>query len=305
MLKYKPIDNIQQEIFDCCHPDNDDNTPTGECCYDTWKADLDQVTADWKIAKNCASHKQKEYDYTYAWYQRIKIWCDDWTTTDENADALCRQLELFILHLEKICKVTCKTGEALEILFCMAKDLYMRLDKLKAEYDELTQCINCMKSPELAPGTGIMKYLEEYGKKLDAAIATRNDLIGKIIAALELAYAMDADLCKDFGLEQTLTHWKKVFHCAGCNDNDNDHNQGQIQGSQSGNHCKLEPAISFPLDEDVYYKHLHTQCDDLKQKTEALKAERDKANEKRDALQACKESLETALKQVDPKNKTK
>ena len=308
MLRYQPISNIQQEIFDCCDPDtNDNNTPSGDCCYDAWKNDLDQVTADWKTAKNCADHKQKEYEYTYAWYQKIKVWCDDWTSTDENADALCRQLELFILHLEKICKVTAKTGEALEILFCMAKDLYIRLDKLKAEYDELNQCISCMKRPELAPGTGIIKYLEEYGKKLDALIATRDDLIGKIIAALELAYAMDEDLCKDFGLEQVLSYWKSVFNCGSCsNDEEDCKNQGQIKDSHSGTKCcEFHPAISFPLDDDSYYKELHQECTDLKQKTEKLKEERDKANEKRDALQACKESLETALAQVDPKNKNK
>lgn len=308
MLRYQPITNIQQEIFDCCHPDNtSDNPPSGDCCYDAWKNDLNQVTADWKAAKHCADHKQKEYEYTSAWYQKVKIWCDEWTATDENADALCRQLELFILHLEKICKVNEKTDEALEILFCMAKDLYMRVDKLKAEYDELMQCINCLKNPALAPGTGIVKYLEDYGKNLDAIIATSEDLIGKIIVALELGYGLEEDLCDEFGLKHILIYWKKVFHCTGCNNNEGDQQnqkQREIKDSGSGKyHCELHPAICFPLDEDDYYKELHQECTDLKQKTEKLKEERDKANEKRDALQACKESLELAISQVDPNNK--
>lgn len=314
MLSYQPIYDIQQEIFDCCDKGPNDNTPSGDCCYDTWRKDLEQVTADWKIASTIATHKQTEYDNTYSWYQKIKAWCDSWVTTDEKADTLCRQLELFILHLEKTCQVTGKTGDAVEILFCMAKDLYMRVDKLKSEYDELMNCINCLKSPELAPGTGIVKCLEDYGKKLDAVIATRDDLMLKIIAALELAYAMHTDLCKNYSLKEELMYWKNTFKCegsagGGCSSGEeNAQKQGPklIKASGTGMECcELHPSISFPLDDDQYYKWLQQECDEFKQKTENLKQQRDKANEKRDSLQACKDSLEAAIKEVDPKNKCK
>jgi len=309
MLSYQPISDIQQDIYDCCEKNPDDMPPSGDCCYDSWTKDLEKVTADWRIASTIAAHKQKEYEITYSWYQKIKAWCDDWVTTDEKSDALCRQIELFITHLEKICKVTHKTGKAIEILFCMVKDLYMRVDKLKEEYDELMQCINCLKSPDLAPGVGIVKCLEEYGKKLDAVIATRDDMILKIIAALELAYGIHIDLCEEFGLKQVLIYWRNVLHCAGCDESGEGYKhqgKGGIKGNNSGIECcDLHPVISFPLDDDPYYKELHQECLDFKEKTEQLKEQRDKANEKRDALQACKDSLETAIKEVDPKTRCK
>lgn len=316
MLSYQPIYDVQQEIFDCCDKGPKDGNPSGDCCYDNWKQDLDQVTADWKIASTIATHKQADYDNTYAWYQKLKQWSESWVTTDEKADTLCRQLELFILHLEKICKVTGKTGEAIEILFCMAKDLYMRVDVLKAEYDELMQCINCLKSPELAPGTGIVKCLEEYGVKLDAVIATRDDLIPKIITALELAYTMHTALCEDYGIKEELMYWKNTFKCegeagggCGCDENEGGGEQQYkknkgIKESGSGMECcEMHPTITFPLDDDPYYKWLQQETEEFKQKTETAKQQRDKANEKRDALQACKESLEAAIKEVDPKTK--
>ncbi len=309
MLSYQPISDIQQEIYDCCEKNPGDTPPSGDCCYDTWKKDLDQVTADWKIATTIAAHKQAEYTNTYTWYQKIKAWCDDWVLTDEKADALCRQLELFITHLTKICQVTEKTGKAIEILFCMTKDLYLRVEKLKEEYDELMQCINCLKSPDLAPGVGIVKCLEEYGKKLDAVIATRDDMILKIIAALELAYGLDTDLCSEYGLKQTLVYWRNILHCAGCDENSDDYKRqgkGGIKDGGSGNECcELHPLISFPIDQDPYYKDLQKACTDTKAKTDQLKQELDKANEKRDALQACKDSLTAAIAQADPKTRCK
>jgi len=309
MLSYQPINDIQQDIYDCCEKNPGDTPPSGDCCYDSWKKDLDQVTADWKIASTIAAHKQKHYDNTYAWYQKIKAWSDGWVATDEKADILCRQLELFITHLERICQVTGKTGTAIEILFCMTKDLYMRVDKLKEEYDELMQCINCLKSPDLAPGVGIVKCLTDYGVKLDAVIATRDDLILKIITALELAYSIDTDLCKDFGLKQMLIYWRNILHCAGCDENSEGYKQqgkGGIKSMGSGGDCcDLDPVITFPIDQDPYYKSLQQETTDLKAKTDQLKQQLDKANEKRDALQAGKDSLTLAIQTVDPKTRCK
>jgi hypothetical protein len=100
-----------------------------------------------------------------------------------------------------------------------------------------------------------------------------------------------------------------VLHCAGCDESGEGYKhqgKGGIKGNSSGIECcDLHPVISFPLDDDPYYKELHQECIDFKAKTELLKEQRDKANEKRDALQACKDSLETAIKEVDPKTRCK
>ena len=309
MLSYQTIQDIQQEIFNCCEKNPSDTPPSGDCCYDTWKQDLDQVIADWKIASTVAAHKQVEYNITSTWYQKIKAWCDDWATTDEKSEALCRQLELFIKHLEKICLVTEKTGKAIEILFCMTKDLYLRVEKLKEEYDELMQCINCLKSPDLAPGVGIVKCLEEYGVKLDAVIATRDTMILSIIAALELADTLHIDICEEYGLKEVLIYWRDILHCEGCDENSEGykkHGKGGIKGGIANIECcELHPLNTFPIDEDPYFKELQKACTDTKIKTDNLKKELDKANEKRDALQACKDSLTTAISQVDPKTRCK
>lgn len=315
MLTYDKICNPEAELFNCCDNNPGGETPGGDCCNDLWKQDLVQVTADWKKASAQAAYIETEYKFAVEWKGKLKTWHDEWEQTNEKVDALCRQLGLFVTHLEKICFVTSKTAEAVEILFCMAEDLYVRVDKLKSKYDHLRQCIDGMKRPELASGTGVIKYIEEYGVKLDAVIATRDELIKAIAKALELAYGLHINLCEQYGLKQVLQYWRNKFNCAGessdgdCGCDSPPQQQQQQQygkgpGENKGKkHCKLEPKLSFPIDEDDYFTDLEQEYEDAAQDVETLKADLDKAKEERDALQACKESLEKAIQEVDNKCK--
>lgn len=311
MLVYDKICNIDRDIFDCCHKNPGTEIPGGDCCYDAWVKDLVQVTADWKQANADAQNKETEYNLTVEELERLKGWWTDWEATDEKADALCRQLELFTLHLGKVCMVTEKTNDAIEILFCMTEDLYVRVDKLKASYDKLIQCIQCLKRPELAPGVGIMKCIENYGAKLDAVILTRDVLITQIVTALELAYGMHLSICEDYGLKAVILYWKKKFNCGGsCGEqpNPNPYPQQQSKIENSGyakECCCLEPRISLPIDEDEYFIHLENDYKKLKNEVAQLKKDLDAAKEKRDALLSCKQSLEKAIEEVNPANKCK
>jgi hypothetical protein len=308
MLKYQQISD-PDKIYDCCKPDNGGDTPTGDdCCNDAWKKDLIVVTADYKVAAATATDKQSQYDLAVNLRDRLKVWVTDWELTDEKADVLCRQLELFVLHLKKVCKITEKVNDAVEILFCMIEDLYKRVDKLKIKYDEFVKCIQCLNRPEFAASLGIMPLIDEYGKKLDAVIATRDALISKVILAIELAYGLHVHICEEYGLKEVLQYWKNKLNC-GCEPvevEDCEDVHVKIEQNEGGgykHHCHFKPQIRFPLDDDHYYKHLEEDFDKAKEEVETLKKELDKAKEKRDALLACKVGLENAIAQVDSKNK--
>ena len=307
MLVYNKISNYDTEIFDCCDPDNGNENPGGDCCYDAWVKELVAVTASYKEKNALVTQKQTAYNLAVDWKTKLKAWCDDWEATDEKADALCRQLELFIKHLTKVCKITEKTIDAIEILFCMAEDLYKRTDKLKLKFDQLMVCISCLMRPELAPGVGIMKCIEEYGKKMDAVIAGRDLLLGNIVKALELAMALHINICDEYGLKAVLVYWKEKLNCDNASsENGHTHEYGDrkrtmVASASEVKNCELEPQISFPLDADSYYTDLQTQCANTKAEVEVLKTELDNAKHERDGLQACKQSLEKAIEEV--KNK--
>lgn len=307
MLSYNEISNCDRDIFDCCDqkPTNDQ---AGDCCYDAWVGDMVQVTADWKAANAFAINKEIEYLLTVEERDRLKSWYTEWEMTDENADALCRQLELFVLLLQKVCVVTDKTNKAIEILFCMIEDLYIRVDKLKSQYDKLIACINCLKRPELASGIGIMKLLEDYGAKLDAVILSRDILIPQIVSVVEYAYGLHINICEEYGLKETILYWKRKFNCNNCASTEEVTSLSEskiMKSTSSSENCCLEPSISLPIDSNEYYRQLETDYMNRKQEVDLLKKELDAAKEKRDALFACKQSLENAINEVNPANKCK
>jgi hypothetical protein len=297
MLKYHKIQN-HQTLFECCEFPKPPNDPgTGDCCYDYWTNDLSDVSNELKWATAVAAHKQSEYGYVTDWYNVVQGWCTDWETADSRADALCRNLELFIKHLERVCKITKKTAIAIDILFCMIEDLYIRVDCLKEKYDQLIKCISCLKNPALAQG-GIITCLTNYGGKLDAVIQTRDILIGKVILAIEYAYELHDNICDEYGLKAILIYWTNILNCRGESPCDPDE-----PGEGCPDWCKLEPAISFSIDQSEYYKELKETAAHVKERMYNLKKESDKANEKKAALLACQVGLNKAISVAAPSAK--
>src|SRR5262249_20355109 len=118
------------------------------------------------------------------------------------------------LHqIHRIGKNTHLTVKAINILYCMIRDFYMQLDLLKKKYDELINCIKCLNNPALAPNQGIRILIDDYGKKLDIVIATRDVLLTSFIGAIDIANRINKNISHHFGLQTVVKEWKKTFHC--------------------------------------------------------------------------------------------
>jgi hypothetical protein len=296
MFTYCTIDE-KCDIFECCDFPHHHPPGTGDCCFDQWTIDFNDVTAQLKRATAKATHKAKHYAAITEWYGVLKGWRDDWESADQKADALCRNLELFIRHLRRVCKITKKTDTAIDILFCMIKDIFCLVDCLKEKYDDLYKCINCLKDPALASG-GIRSCLDDYGKKLDAVIAQRDAILAKIISVMELAYDLHDGICDDYGLRTTLTFWRRILNCEGqCDELPCEEEPPCEPGIEC---CELEPMMTFPIDQDPYFIELNDLTEAVKIKMHELKHESDEANELQASLQACLDGLNTALKASAP-----
>lgn len=297
MFTYCKIDE-SCDIFECCDHHRQPPPPgTGDCCYDQWKDDWDEVNAQLKWATARAAHKAKHYASVTEWYTVLKGWRDDWEQADHKADALCRNLELFIRHLRRVCKITKKTNTAIDILFCMIKDIFVLVDCLKDRYDDLYKCINCLKEPALNAG-GIRDCLDDYGKKLKAVTDQRDAILGRIITVMEYAYELHDGICDDYGLRNVLTFWRRILNCEG--DCDPLPCPEEPPCEPHLVICDLEPVMTFPITADPYFIHLKDLCEDVKKKMNELKKESDKANEEKASLQACLDGLNTALKASGP-----
>lgn len=307
MLHYKvKKENTSNEDaykLPCCLPEPGAGGATNcDCCYDAWSEELIATSNLYKKWDAKVNKLQMLCTYESALKDRLKGWVADLDSTDENVSDVLRKIILFINQLNKICKVTTDSIRAVNILFCMVKDLYIRIDDLKKEYDELISCINnAGKShPELGAGTAILVCLTEYGKKLQVLLDTRDGLIQSVANAIEIAHKLQEYICLnvkhsgtdgvDYALVNILGYWKSVFN-------------GEHKFTYGPS-----SVITFPVKKSDYYDEISRRLEDVggeKGDLATHRKELDHALDKKAGFQASMDGLKKALAEADPAIKCK
>ncbi len=303
-----------EKIKKCC-TQPDPETPGGECCYNKWTDELKKVNENYKKAEEKAKQVSAELNYVTETRDQFKKWFDELNKTGDLQKAVCDQLEVLLAQSEKVDINAEYTGDAVEIIFCMLRDYYIQLDKLKEKYNAIMDCIRCLNSPNLAPGTGLVKLFEDLGKKLDAAIASREDLLKKIIEAMSISRKIDLHMGCDFGLYTIVQKWTQTMNCSeACGGGQQEQKKGAskqgIQPVEEGcecweEPCHLQPRLYMPVCNDPYYGCVKGEYDKQKQKAEELAGELLTLNKAKEGMLACKQSLEAAIKETDPKTRCK
>ena len=317
-------ENWDSTIKECCDKENPDDPRGCDCCYDDWVEELKEVKGKYSATEEKVNQLKKELSLIIERRDKLKKWFDELTIANELARKICHHLDVLLCQADKVGKNTYLTVKAIRTLYCMVRDFYMQIDKIKTIFDRLMNCIKCLNNPSLAPGQGIMKCLEEYGKKLDVLIATRNDLIKMLMEAIKIACRINKNIEPDFGISTVITEWQDAFNCEiACDDTSGgstDKGQGpkylskgapqqsQQQQQQQPQEetsclgvCELEPMLQFPICNDPYYACVEDQYKKDKAKADQLTTEVLEESKKKESLLACKTSLEAAIKEVDPK----
>lgn len=321
MLTEKVYVNLPEEwaaekIVKCCIQEPND-TPGGECCYDKWNEELKRVNENYKQKEEEAKQVSAELGHITETRDQFKKWFDELNKTGDLQKAVCDQLEVLLSQTEKVDINAEYTGDAVEIIFCMLRDYYIQLDKLKEKYNSVMDCIRCLNSPNLAPGTGLVKLFEDLGKKIDAAIASREELLKKIIEAMSMSRKIDLHMGCDYGLYTIVEKWTLTMNCGEtCGNNSTQQMQKKdpektgIQPSKDdcecwSETCTLLPALHMPVCNDPYYKCVESEYSKQKKNAENLSGTLKELNKEKEGMLACKQSLETAIKETDPKTRCK
>lgn len=317
---YEVLDRATWEpkIKECCDKENPDDPRGCDCCYDTWLDELKEVKVKYNETEEKSKQLKDELSLLEERRDKLKKWYDELTKANDLARKICDQLEIV---LEQTCKISTNTDlatHAIKTLYCMVRDFYMQVDLIKTKYDRLLNCIKCLNNPAFASGQGIMKCLEEYGKKLEILVATRDELIKMLMAAIKIACRINKSIDEKYGLTTVITEWKDAFNCEiACDDSSEPcppPKSQSIAKAQSPTQepvvsclgeCNLEPILQFPICKDPYYQCLDDQYKADKKAAEDLAKELLRENKKKESLLACKQSLETAIKEVDPKARCK
>ena len=313
--EYEVLDrnNWEPKIKECCDLSTQDDPGGCDCCYDKWRIELKEVNTKYSAAVEAASQLKSQLAVITDRRDKLKNWYDELTKVNELARQLCDQLDIILTQSKKIAINSSLTVEAIKKLYCMFRDFYMQIDLIKTKYDRLINCIKCLNNPALAPGQGIMKALEEYGKKLEIVIATRDAIIKALMEVMAIACRIKNNIEENYGLVTVIKAWKVVFKCwISCKDNngpcdddeeeeENEKHTDEEEGENCLGSCKLDPVFIFPICKDDYYKCLDDMYLADKAAAEKLNEDLLKENKKKESLLACKQSLEAAIKEVDPK----
>lgn len=298
----------EDEIIECC-PETTVEDPTGsDCCYDVWKEQLSRVNRKFKEADEKAKRLQRQLDSAIMFRDKYKAWYEDLFKTNELAEYICQHLSVFAAQVDNICCTTQNGAQAINLLFCMVRDFYLRVDKLKEEYDQLINCIKCLNRPEL--NGGIIDCLGEYYKKLEVVINTRDKIIELMVKALKIAFELNSSICSRYGLQKILLEWQRTFNCRYIS-TDEEQFKGKHKPEKGDKDCRLPetcdlvPMLSFPLKNDSYYLELKNDRQNWEERIEILNGELLTASKEKEVLLANKSNLEKAILEVDPKTKCK
>lgn len=310
-------DNWDDSTKECCNKEDPENPAGCDCCYDSWQDELKVVSLTYNESQEKAQQLKDKLAVIADRRDRLKTWYDEMTKANELARNICDQLEIVVDQTQKISINTGLAVQAIKTLYCMIKDFFMQIDLIKNKYDRLMNCIKCLNNPALAAGQGFMKCLEDYGKKLEAVIATRDELIKMMMEVIQIAWRINKNIDVDFGLTTVLMEWQTAINCAvGCDDEGDPcpptaakANSKQTASAESQESClgacDLQPIFQFPICKDPYYQCVNDQYTADKKAAEDLAKELLAENKKKEGLLACKTSLTSAINEVDPKNRCK
>lgn len=330
------------KIKDCCKKEVPDDPACTDCCYDTWRAELKDIVQVYAQEKEMADQLQKRLVFIMDRRNRYKTWLDELVRAEEYATAICYQLDILAGHSQKIWYNACNAVQAIETLFCMIREFYGQVDYLKTRYDELQNCISKNTDPSLEKGKGILGCLDKYYEKLDAIIKTRDEIIKAVIEAIKLAnllrnniYTLECpgdkdgyDPCKpgenpcdcktddktisEYGFKTIICEWYCAFKCdEPCPEPDpcaDQQQRPQVTSAQTSSDpcevdCELHPVIEFPICKDTYKICVNEWYREDDKTVRDLSNTLNQKNKTKEGLLACKQSLDKAIAEANPKNR--
>jgi len=314
ILEYEFIAEViewDERVKACCDPKKKSETssPSGDCCYDTWTEEYEEVVFLYNQSERRVAKVTDELAYMTGQRDMWKTWYDELTRVDDSSRKICHQLEIILHHVHRIGKNTHLTVKALNTLYCMIRDFYMQLDHLKIKYTEFLNCLRSINNPELNTGVGIRPLIDDYGKKLDIVIGTRDAVLTALVALIDAAGRINKNIDHFYGLKTLLKEWKKIFNCeescagdrkAGYMDRYGTFHKKEKKEEDEFEHVTLNPALRFPICNSYYYQEVGEMYHLDQMEVDRKSAELLEETKERDKYKAWKDGLDAVIKSVNP-----
>lgn len=178
------------------------------------------------------------YNEAKTWEDRIKKYWDSIQSTEDLADIVIADLDKLSNQIACVCHNAGKYTEAVQVLICCVKDVGVVLEGITIEMRDLMARIDCAKSkePALDSSKSILKCLEDYRAKLDAALKQTLETLKLALALLKTAQLV---LNEKRGLEDFAIYlWNKGVG--------KPRNENYPDPSLVDSDCYFEPAPDEP-----------------------------------------------------------
>ncbi|HNE27643.1 MAG: hypothetical protein U0U46_15620 [Saprospiraceae bacterium] len=129
------------------------------------------------------------YNEAKTWEDKITIYWVNIMRTEDLADTVVADLEKLTNQIECVCFNADQYTQAVRVLICCVKDVGLVLEYTTTEMRDLMARIDCVKSkePALDASKSILKCLDDYRTKLDAALKQTLETLKLALGLLKTA----------------------------------------------------------------------------------------------------------------------
>ena len=294
-------------FLDCCYQPPQPDPNGGDCCYNTWNAELTKVNWELAMADKKLQHVTKYLVVISDRTTRLEKWYTELDNASQLATEICCQLEIIESQLNSICINTEFTIKAIKILFCMVREFYIEVDCLWVKYECIMNCIKCLNITSISTTQGIGKVLSDYGTALKALMDTRDNLLKLIAAALAAAEKLHWEICDNCGFSRLILDWLETLHCdipckpadIDCEEEDEGDDDDKFDdcAPMPDEDC-LFPMLTFPICQSAYYKLIARLYRKDRRLQKKLAERKQKLTKWFNSLTSGQASLTNAIKEV-------
>ncbi|MEL6588796.1 MAG: hypothetical protein AAFP02_08620 [Bacteroidota bacterium] len=265
-------------------------------CITTWKAELaeaqrglTQTTAEFNSAT-------RKYVGAKEWVDQLEAYWANIQKTDDLAKKVLEQLPPFMEHAETLSQNTAHTITAAQILICDLEDVIDCADELKDLIKGLLDVVKGIDASKLATKPQkILPVLEALMTKFNEAYELIIQSILKAIDILDGACQLHDSLEERNGLIRNLNEIKKQL--------DTPDLPAFCTHAPNNNSCQdeLNPKPVFPLEDcnNQYFLTTRDQFEKACAEIAVLEADKNSAEARKNAYQACVNSLSNAIETAE------
>ena len=253
------------------------------------------------------------YNEAKTWEDKIKIYWENIQRTEDLADVVVADLEKLTNQIDCVCYNADQYTQAVRVLICCVKDTGLVLEYITTEMRDLMARIDCVKSkePALDSSKSILKCLDDYRTKLDAAL---KQTLETLKLALNLLKTAQLVLNEKRGLEDFIAYlWVNGGGRAAAENvppatevdsdcfyvpDDTEPTAGSCPPIEYTKPCQ-PPAeskgVTLAIEQHTYYVNTGTQFSSARETRQAVEDQLHQAQQIRDGAQAKRDSVFKAL----------